>query len=72
VEGDVVGLLIVYGYLPASTVTYLLPVVAIVLGVSVTTFFTASRAHLRRARPDGLGREQRGRTRAVEREERPG
>jgi len=31
-----------------------------------------SRAHLRRAGPDGPGREQRGRTWAVEREERPG
>jgi drug/metabolite transporter (DMT)-like permease len=35
VDGDVVGLLIVYGYLLASTVTYLLPMVAIVLGVLV-------------------------------------
>jgi hypothetical protein len=34
----------------------------------VTTFFTASRAHLRRAGPDGPSREQRGRTQAVERE----
>ena len=33
---------------------------------AVTTFSTASRAHLRRAGPDGPGREQRGRTRAVE------
>jgi hypothetical protein len=32
------------------------------------TFYTASRAHLRRAGPDGPGRKQRGRTRAVERD----
>ncbi len=34
----------------------------------VTTFFAVSRAHLRRAGPDGPSREQRGRARAAERE----
>src|SRR6266566_4847761 len=34
----------------------------------VTTFFAVSRAHLRRAAPDGPGREQRERARAAERE----
>jgi hypothetical protein len=38
----------------------------------VTNFSTVSRAHLRRAGPDGPGREQRGRTRAIKGEERPG
>ena len=37
-------------------------------GVLLLLFSTASRAHLRRAGPDGPGREQRGRARAVERE----
>jgi hypothetical protein len=45
-----------------------LPIRACLSGPRVQTFCTVSRAHLRRAGPDGPGREQRGRTRAVERE----